>query len=141
MRRIPPTRRILDVAGEWGILSIGFYHTHLSEWIARYGRESLLVLLYEEDVVGDKRATMRRVFEHLGVDPDFEPAEAPRYVVVNPPYGERIGSGEDLYESWVQLGNFLHTRCRGATAHVTKIPPEGVLRQLIHTHTAQKQVA
>ena len=32
-------------------------------------------------------------------------------------------------------------QARGATAHVTKIPPEGVLRQLIHTHTSQKQVA
>ena len=32
-------------------------------------------------------------------------------------------------------------QARGATAQVTKIPPEGVLRQLIHTHTAQKQVA
>ncbi|MFT4518353.1 MAG: twitching motility two-component system response regulator PilG [Halioglobus sp.] len=29
---------------------------------------------------------------------------------------------------------------RGATAHVTKIPPENVLRELIHNHTA-KQVA
>ena len=32
-------------------------------------------------------------------------------------------------------------QARGATAHVTKIPPEGVLRQLIHNHTAQQQVA
>jgi len=78
MRRIAPTRRILDAAGEWGILSIGFYHVHLQRWLARYARERLLVLLYEEDVQGDKEATLRRVFEHLGVDPGFAPAEAER---------------------------------------------------------------
>jgi twitching motility two-component system response regulator PilG len=32
-------------------------------------------------------------------------------------------------------------QARGATAHATKIPPEAVLRQLIHTHTAQQKVA
>ncbi len=32
-------------------------------------------------------------------------------------------------------------QARGATAHVTKIPPETVLRQLIHSHTAHAQVA
>lgn len=32
-------------------------------------------------------------------------------------------------------------QARGATAHVTKIPPESVLRQLIYTHTARPRVA
>ena len=32
-------------------------------------------------------------------------------------------------------------QARGATAHVTKIPPESVLRQLIFNHTKQRQAA
>jgi twitching motility two-component system response regulator PilG len=32
-------------------------------------------------------------------------------------------------------------RARGATAHVTKIPPESVLRQLIYNHTKMKRAA
>jgi twitching motility two-component system response regulator PilG len=32
-------------------------------------------------------------------------------------------------------------QARGATAHVTKIPPESVLRQLIHNHTKQRKAA
>ena len=32
-------------------------------------------------------------------------------------------------------------QARGATAHVTKIPPESVLRQLIYNHTKVRKVA
>ena len=32
-------------------------------------------------------------------------------------------------------------QARGATAHVTKIPPESVLRQLIFNHTKQRKAA
>ena len=32
-------------------------------------------------------------------------------------------------------------RARGATAHVTKIPPESVLRELIHNHTSSVAAA
>ena len=32
-------------------------------------------------------------------------------------------------------------QARGATAHVTKIPPENVLRQLIFNHTSKRQAA
>ncbi|MCL4104092.1 UNVERIFIED_CONTAM: hypothetical protein GTU68_034954 [Idotea baltica] len=32
-------------------------------------------------------------------------------------------------------------QARGATAHVTKIPSESVLRQLIHNHTSMQAVA
>ncbi len=49
---------------------------------------------------------------------DFHPAVAPAHVVVNPPYGERVGEGDDLLDSWTALGNFLHNTCRGAIAHV-----------------------
>ena len=32
-------------------------------------------------------------------------------------------------------------QARGATAHVTKIPPENILRQLIFNHTSKRQAA
>lgn len=48
---------------------------------------------------------------------DWKPAVAPKTVITNPPYGERLGEGEDLEGSWKALGNFLH-RCDGATAYV-----------------------
>lgn len=32
-------------------------------------------------------------------------------------------------------------QARGATAHVTKIPPDSVLRQIIHDHTAARKAA
>lgn len=50
---------------------------------------------------------------------DFHPRTPPSQVVVNPPYGQRLGTDEDeLHASWSALGNFLHGECRGATAHV-----------------------
>jgi putative N6-adenine-specific DNA methylase len=55
---------------------------------------------------------------------DFEPAEQPVQVVANPPYGQRMGEGDDLRDSWSALGNFLHGQCRGATAHVLCGNPE-----------------
>lgn len=47
---------------------------------------------------------------------DLVPDFAPGIVVANPPYGERLGEGEDLIESWRSLGRFLKQRCGGATA-------------------------
>lgn len=36
----------------------------------------------------------------------------------NPPYGERIGEGEDLAASWKALSKFLRERCSGSRAFV-----------------------
>jgi len=49
---------------------------------------------------------------------------APFTVVVNPPWGERLGGGEELVQSWRDLSRFLHGRCRGATAFVLSGDPE-----------------
>jgi putative N6-adenine-specific DNA methylase len=47
------------------------------------------------------------------------PSDRPPFTVVcNPPYGERIGEGEDLVASWRALGRFLSERCRGTRAFV-----------------------
>ncbi|MFT7462121.1 MAG: putative N6-adenine-specific DNA methylase [Pseudohongiellaceae bacterium] len=42
----------------------------------------------------------------------------PAWVVTNPPYGERLGEGDDLLDSWDQLSRFLKNQCHGSTAHV-----------------------
>jgi putative N6-adenine-specific DNA methylase len=53
----------------------------------------------------------------------FEPPFAPALVVANPPWGERVGEGDDLIASWRALGTFLR-RCPGAQAYVLSGAPE-----------------
>jgi len=53
----------------------------------------------------------------------FEPPFAPRLVVANPPWGERLGAGSELVASWRALGTFLR-RCPGAVAWVLSGAPE-----------------
>jgi len=49
---------------------------------------------------------------------EFAPEPRPAVVVVNPPWGERLGEGDDLVESWRALGHFLHRQATGGTAFV-----------------------
>ncbi|CAI5485874.1 unnamed protein product [Closterium sp. Naga37s-1] len=54
---------------------------------------------------------------------EYVPAVAPSLVVVNPPWGTRLGetSGEEgqwLADTWHRLGVFLRRQCRGAEAFV-----------------------
>jgi putative N6-adenine-specific DNA methylase len=51
-------------------------------------------------------------------------AGPPLTVITNPPYGERIGEGEDLAASWRALGRFLKERCRGGRAFVLSGNPD-----------------
>ncbi len=51
------------------------------------------------------------------------PGHAPSFCVVNPPYGERLGEGEDLVESWRALGDFFR-RWPGLVAWVLSGNPE-----------------
>lgn len=78
MRRIPPTRRILDAGVEYGILSMGFYYTHLMRWLRFYPRDRVLIFFYEEDVQQNGRQTLCRAFKHLGVSEAFEPESPER---------------------------------------------------------------
>lgn len=54
---------------------------------------------------------------------DLELRFAPSLIASNPPYGERIGRGSDLVESWQDLGSFLH-RAPGARAWVLSGNPQ-----------------
>ena len=56
----------------------GMYHAQLQPWLARFPRERLLLLL-TEDLERDPRATLRRVFAFLGVDPTWRANVRKRY--------------------------------------------------------------
>jgi putative N6-adenine-specific DNA methylase len=61
---------------------------------------------------------------------DFEPPDGPGILVVNPPYGERIGGGDDLEQLYGDLGAMVKERCSGWTLWLLSGNPEltGALR-------------
>jgi len=61
---------------------------------------------------------------------DFQPPEQPGILVCNPPYGERLGQGEDLKQLYADLGQMLKQRCGGWTLWLLSGNPEltGALR-------------
>ena len=66
-----------------------------------------------------QRAGLRdSVSVHTGAVAVTPPPYRPDVVFTNPPWGQRIGEGEDLTESWKDLGDFFRTHCGGATAFV-----------------------
>jgi hypothetical protein len=72
--RISPNRRISEVGDQWGILSMGHYAEHLERWFQHFSRDQFQIFIYEEDLTEDSRMkTLRYVFDHLGVNPDFQP--------------------------------------------------------------------
>ncbi|MCL2760657.1 MAG: THUMP domain-containing protein [Desulfuromonadales bacterium] len=49
---------------------------------------------------------------------NFEPLSEPAMIIMNPPYGERIGEIENLISLYKQIGDTLKQRCTGATAYL-----------------------
>lgn len=74
MRRVRPGQSILEVAHRHGIVTLGFYREQVAEWLEFFDRSQFLFLVYEEDIVRDCAATVARVFDFIGVDPDFLPS-------------------------------------------------------------------
>ncbi|MBB3911557.1 sulfotransferase domain-containing protein [Sphingomonas desiccabilis] len=74
--RIAPDARILDHLWTLGIASMGMYARHLRHWFDAFGREPLLVLVYEADIAPDraKPVTAERLFAHLGIAPFVVPS-------------------------------------------------------------------
>jgi len=67
---------------------------------------------------------------HNGHCRDFEPPPGQGILVCNPPYGERIGSGDDLEQLYGDLGAMAKERCSGWTLWLLSGNPEltGALR-------------
>jgi len=61
---------------------------------------------------------------------DFVPPQTPGVIVCNPPYGERLGAGEDLEQLYADLGAMVKQRCSGWTLWLLSGNPEltGALR-------------
>ena len=73
-RRISPNNRILEVSGRHAIFLRGCYDIHLRNWLRYFSLDRFLILIYEEDLAdNNKRATISRIFDHIGVESDFEP--------------------------------------------------------------------
>lgn len=73
-RAVPPGTAISRAIHSWSeIDEKSRYAKDLSRWFDLFPREAFLILIYEEDIRPDaaKAATLRRVYTHLGVDPDF----------------------------------------------------------------------
>lgn len=49
---------------------------------------------------------------------EFQPEGDRGVVIINPPYGMRMGEGDDLRELYCQIGDVLKKRCRGWTGYV-----------------------
>jgi putative N6-adenine-specific DNA methylase len=54
----------------------------------------------------------------------FAPSASLPTVITNPPWGERLGEGDDLVDTWRALGDFLRARCAGGTAFVLSGDPD-----------------
>ncbi|MEO1060904.1 MAG: sulfotransferase domain-containing protein [Actinomycetota bacterium] len=76
--RISPRASFREACGRHGILTMGFYHHHLSRWLELYPADRLLVHVFETDVKGTPEKTIRATYEHLGVDASFEPTDVRR---------------------------------------------------------------
>lgn len=55
---------------------------------------------------------------------EFAPSKTPATLFTNPPWGERLGEGEDLLASWRDLGDLLRRSFAGSTAFVLTGDPD-----------------
>jgi putative N6-adenine-specific DNA methylase len=56
-------------------------------------------------------------FFHAALDA-FQPEGDAGVVIINPPYGKRLGDEEQLRELYCQIGDIMKKRCRGWTGYV-----------------------
>ena len=73
--RIPPFQNITYAGGKQGLVGMGFYYSHLMEWFEYFDRERFLILIYELDVKENKDETLKKIYQHLGVDDCFVPSK------------------------------------------------------------------
>jgi hypothetical protein len=66
-----------------GVLEKGLYFRQLKAYLDRFDRRQLLVLLFEDDIVQQPRAALRRLFEFLEVDPSLDLSSTQLHQKVN----------------------------------------------------------
>jgi len=85
-----------------------------------------------EQAIGnaERAGVAARIRFERGDARDLEPPAGAGLVVVNPPYGARLGAGDDLEALYADLGQMLRQRCGGWTLWLLSGNPEltGALR-------------
>ena len=70
---ISPRHSITEVAHRHGIVTMGDYETHIRRWFEYFSPSQFLFLIFEEDIKQNRRATLRKTYQFLDVDPTFVP--------------------------------------------------------------------
>ncbi len=73
----------------WNYAQKGFYARHLSRYFELFPREQIKIYLYE-DLAKNQQATVRDIFEFVGVNPDFQPDFSLRYNVTGLPKNRKL---------------------------------------------------
>jgi putative N6-adenine-specific DNA methylase len=84
--------------------------------ITGYDQDSRALLLAARNVA--KAGLEGQIhFFHAALQ-DFQPHGDKGVVIINPPYGMRMGEEDDLRELYCQIGDIMKKRCRGWTGYV-----------------------
>jgi len=70
---VDPRQSILDVADQYGIVSMGDYQTHIERWVEYFSPSQFLFLIFEEDVRAERRDTIEKMYRFLDVNASFTP--------------------------------------------------------------------
>lgn len=70
-RSLSPLTPLYSARCHRGILSMGFYDVHLSNWLKHFSRDQILILFFENDIVANKNDTLRRVCSFLDISTEF----------------------------------------------------------------------
>ena len=54
---------------------MGDYERHLGAWLRVFPREQILILSFEADVISDPRSGLRKLYDFVGLKPDFVPED------------------------------------------------------------------
>lgn len=84
--------------------------------ITGYDQDSRALLLAARNVA--KAGLEGQIhFFHAALQ-DFQPQGDKGVVIINPPYGMRMGEEDDLRELYCQIGDIMKKRCRGWTGYI-----------------------
>lgn len=72
---ISPNTQITEVLDNRGIITMGYYEKHISNWFQYFPRDKFLFLIFEEDIKENREKTLQRLFNFLDVDSEFSPPD------------------------------------------------------------------
>lgn len=96
----PVEQALLDPASQY--LARSRYHERIAPFLAAFPEGQLLVVV-QERLRGDRRGELRRVFDHVGADPDFWHPDLAREIHLGGPAPELTPRLRE--ELWRQVGD------------------------------------